>query len=99
MAGSEYTRVLFGSMEQGRTDLAASYSNLRATVDTLDAQLQTHLVEWNGAAQQAYHVAKAQWDTAMADMAMVLNQLGTVVGVAGENYSIAETTNMHMWGA
>jgi hypothetical protein len=29
---------------------------------------------------------------------MVLNQLGTVVGVAGENYTIAETTNMHMWG-
>jgi early secretory antigenic target protein ESAT-6 len=94
---SEYTRVVFSSMEQGRADFAATYSSLQNTVSTLDTQLRSNLAEWDGAAQQAYYAAKTTWDNAMADMAAVLNQLGAVIGVANENYTSAESANSQMW--
>jgi len=94
---SEYTRVVFGTMEQGRADFAATYSSLQNTVSTLDSQLRSNLADWDGAAQQAYYAAKAVWDNAMADMASVLNQLGAVIGAANENYTSAESANAQMW--
>ncbi len=95
---SEYTRVQFGTMEQGRADFAATYSAVQNTVSTLDSQLRSNLAEWDGSAQQAYYAAKTVWDNAMADMAGVLNQLGAVIGVANENYTAAESANTRMWG-
>jgi 6 kDa early secretory antigenic target len=94
---SEYTRVVFSSMEQGRADFAATYSSVQNTVSTLDSQLRSNLAEWDGQAQQAYYAAKTTWDNAMADMASVLNQLGTVIGVANDNYTSAESANTQMW--
>jgi WXG100 family type VII secretion target len=94
---SDYTKAMFGQLEQGRADFASTYSQLQHTVSTLDSQLRANLAEWNGSAQQAYYAAKAVWDAAMADMATVLNQLGTVIGVANENYQSAESANTQLW--
>lgn len=95
---SEYTRVMFGTMEQGQADFARTYSSLQSTVSALDSQLRANLAEWDGAAQQAYYQAKAAWDAAMADMANVVNQLSAVIGTANANYTAAERTNTAMWG-
>ncbi|HLI38746.1 MAG TPA: WXG100 family type VII secretion target [Streptosporangiaceae bacterium] len=95
---SEYTRVVFGQMEQGQADFARTYSQLQSTISTMDAQLRSSLSQWDGAAQQAYYHAKAVWDAAMADMANVLNQLGAVIGVANDNYMSAESANTALWG-
>ena len=49
---SEYTRVMFGTMEQGQADFARTYSSLQSTVSNLDSQLRANLAEWDGAAQR-----------------------------------------------
>jgi WXG100 family type VII secretion target len=95
---NDYTKVVFGQMEQSQADFASAYSSLQGTISTLDGQLRGSLAEWDGAAQQAYHSAKAVWDSAMADMGTVLNQLGVVIGTANENYTAAEAANARMWG-
>jgi WXG100 family type VII secretion target len=94
---SEFTRVVFGTMEQGQADFARTYSSLQSTVSALDANLRANLAEWDGAAQQAYYQAKAAWDAAMADMANVVNQLGAVIGAANANYTAAERANTSLW--
>jgi 6 kDa early secretory antigenic target len=94
---SEYTRVMFGQLDQSRADFAGTYSSLQDTISTLDTQLRTNLAEWDGSAQQAYYAAKTVWDNAMADMANVLNQLGLVIGVADTNYTSAEAANTQLW--
>lgn len=94
---SEYTRAVFGSLEQGQADFTQTYTALQAEVSGLDAQLRASLSAWDGAAQQAYYVAKAQCDAAMANMAQVLSQLGAVVGTANSNYQGAETANTALW--
>jgi 6 kDa early secretory antigenic target len=95
---SDYTKAVFGQLEQSQADFAGTYSSLQDTISTLDSQLRANLAEWDGQAQQAYYAAKAVWDTAMADMANVLNQLGVVIGVANTNYTAAESANTQLWG-
>ncbi len=94
---SEYTRVQFGTLETSQADFLKTYSALQSTISTLDGQLRSNLAQWDGNAQQAYYAAKQVWDTAMADMANVVNQLGVVIGVANENYTNAERVNTAMW--
>lgn len=93
----DYTKAMFGQLEQGQADFASIYSQLTSTVNDLDSRLRSNLAEWDGQAQQAYYAAKAQWDAAMADMGNVLNQLGAVIGVANENYTHAEAANSALW--
>jgi ESAT-6 family protein len=94
---SDYTKAVFGQLEQSQADFTSTYSNLQDTINTLDSQLRTHLAQWDGSAQAAYYSAKAVWDNAMADMANVLNQLGVVIGVANQNYTAAESANTQLW--
>jgi 6 kDa early secretory antigenic target len=94
---SEYTRAVFGLLEQGQADFTQTFNSLQAEVSGLDRQLRGSLSAWDGSAQQAYYAAKAQWDAAMANMAQVLAQLGAVIGTANSNYQGAETANTALW--
>jgi 6 kDa early secretory antigenic target len=94
---SEYTRAVFGSLQAGEADYASIYSQLQSTISTLDGQLRSSLNMWDGEAQQAYYVAKAKWDAAMANMAAVLNNLRAVIGEANVNYSTTEAANAALW--
>jgi ESAT-6 family protein len=95
---SEYTRAVFGSLQTGEADFASTYAQLQSTLSTLDSQLKSSLAHWDGDAQQAYYVAKAKWDAAMANMATVLNNLQAVIGEAHHNYSTTEVSNAALWG-
>jgi 6 kDa early secretory antigenic target len=94
---SEYTRVIFSTMEQGEADFKQTYTSLVNEVSSLESQLQGNLSEWIGSAQQAYHEAQSQWNAAMADMQQVLSQLGMVIGTANGNYQQAEAANTGLW--
>lgn len=94
---NDYTRAVFGQLNQSEADFANIYSQLQETISSLDAQLRSNLAEWDGSAQQAYYAAKAVWNAAMADMSNVLNQLGVVIGVANENYGHVEAANTALW--
>jgi early secretory antigenic target protein ESAT-6 len=96
-AGNDYTRVMFGALEQGQADFQQTYSSLQGEIENLQAQLQSNLGEWVGSAQQAYHEAQAVWNAAMANMQSVLQQLGAVIGTANENYQQAEAVNTSRW--
>ena len=97
-AGSDYTRVVFGAMQEGQADFTRTYASLQSEIEQLESQLNSNLGEWVGAAQQAYHEAQAQWHAAMANMQSVIQQLGVVIGQANDNYTSAETQNQARWG-
>lgn len=97
MADSSYTLAQFGSLSSGEADFASIYSALTSTINTLDGQLRSSLSLWDGDARNAYYVAKAKWDAAMANMSTVLNNLRGVIGEAGVNYSTTEAANAALW--
>ena len=94
---SGYTLANFGTLQQGQADFQQTYNNVVTEVQTLESQLQTNLSQWVGSAQQAYYEAQSQWNAAMANMQQVLQQLGTVIGTANDNYQSAEQTNANLW--
>jgi 6 kDa early secretory antigenic target len=94
---SDFTKAVFGVMDQGAAEFASTYSQLVSTVDTLDSNLRASLDTWTGTAQAAYYEAKAAWDAAMADMAIVVQQLGQVVDAASSNFQQAESANRALW--
>jgi 6 kDa early secretory antigenic target len=96
-AGNDYTRVMFGAMEQGQGDFQRTYASLQSEIQQLESQLQGSLGEWTGAARQAYHDAQLVWNAAMANMQGVLQQLAAVIGTANENYQQAESVNAARW--
>ena len=94
---SEYTMAVFGTLEQGQADFQRTYSSLQSEVSSLESQLRSSLSRWDGSAQTAYYQAQAQWNAAMANMAQMLSQLGTVIGAASSNYMNAESRNTALW--
>jgi WXG100 family type VII secretion target len=96
---SEYTMAQFGSLSSGEANFASIYAQLTETISTLDSQLRTNLAEWDGPARDAYYVAKAQWDKAEANMALVLNNLRGVIGEASANYTQVEAANSALWNS
>jgi 6 kDa early secretory antigenic target len=97
MADSSYTRAMFGSLSAGEQDYQLIYSQLVETISQLDSKLQSELSLWIGEAQQAYHVAKAQWDAAMANMQAVLKNLQQVANEASVRYPSVEAQNASLW--
>jgi WXG100 family type VII secretion target len=52
---------------------------------------------WQGEAAQDYQARQKQWDTAAADLAAVLAQIGVALGAANDSYRQAENINAARW--
>jgi len=96
-AGNDFTHVEFAAMEQGQADFQRTYASLASVIDQLQAQLAANLAEWSGSAQQAFNDAHLTWNAAMANMQTVLGHLGSVIGVASQNYQEAEKAVTSSW--
>ena len=94
----DYTRAVFGSLAQGEADFARIFGQLQQTTQTLESQLNASLDQWDGAAKEAYAVARAKRQAAEANMAAVLNNLRVVAGEANVNYQATESANAGLWG-
>jgi ESAT-6 family protein len=92
-----YTLAQFGTMQSAEQNFLAVYNSLTSTLEDLQRELQSSLAAWTGDAQAAYQTAKATWDQAAAHMAMVLNQLGNVIGTANTTYQDTERGLSGLW--
>jgi WXG100 family type VII secretion target len=94
---SDYVLANFGSLGEGEASFAQAYNGLTSTVSDLQGQLQSHLSNWEGSAQAAYHEAQTIWNQAIADMGQVISAMSSVIATANENYQNAERTNSGMF--
>jgi WXG100 family type VII secretion target len=94
---SDYVLANFGSLGEGEASFAQAYNGLTSTVSDLQGQLQSHLSNWEGSAQVAYHEAQTIWNQAIADMGQVISAMSSVIATANENYQNAERTNSQMF--
>lgn len=90
-------KVNFGSLEAGQAGIKNTHGQLVTTLDELESNLQPMLQTWDGQAREAYYQCKQEWDNAAAQMAQTLEQIGTAVGTAQQNYRQAETTATNTW--
>ncbi|MDH2425091.1 WXG100 family type VII secretion target [Sphaerisporangium sp. TRM90804] len=91
------TLVNFGSMATGAQDFARQWQAMEGTLQQLETDLDRLLGEWDGDARAAYWTARGQWDAASGRMAALLKQLGAVIELGHENFSLAEKANVTMF--
>lgn len=93
-----YMSINFAALQQAHDDLAASHQAVQGHIETLEAELRSHLAHWDGAAKETYYQVKQQWDGAIAHMQTVLAKAQLHLSNANETYQSVEATNVGMWG-
>lgn len=83
-------RVDHALLERGSQDLVAAAVRIEGRLDQLEGELAPLRSGWGGTAQESYVVAQRQWDTAMAEMVMLLREFAVVVDEANQAYRSAD---------
>jgi WXG100 family type VII secretion target len=89
--------VTFGEIEAGRATVAATANNVQQTLDELEQFLAPLVATYTGAAAEAWQAKQAEWDRAAADLQQVLASIGVALGMANDNYRLAENANTARW--
>jgi 6 kDa early secretory antigenic target len=90
-------KVTFGALEAARTDVAGTAVRISGRLDDLRRAVTPLAATWEGQAAQEYQARQRQWDTAAADLARVLADIGRALGEAHEGYRATESANAGLW--
>lgn len=86
MSGFDGIRVDHAALGQGAQDLVAAARGIQSRLDGLEADLRPLAGDWTGQAREAYEVAKARWDQAIAEMIAMLQETGASVDAANAEF-------------
>jgi WXG100 family type VII secretion target len=89
--------INFAALQQASDDLAAHHKAIQAHLEALEAELESRLAHWDGAAKEAYYQVKQQWRGAAAHMHGVLIQAQTHLSNANDTYQAVEAGNVGIW--
>jgi len=84
-----------GLLAETQTVFTNRSGEIDAELDTLRGLLEQ--LDWEGQDKVSYEQHKAAWDSAVRDINELLTQIGSAVGVAGENYVTTELNNSRLW--
>ena len=90
-------KVSFGALEAARADVSGTATRISGQLSDLQRFLAPLVAGWEGRAAAEYQARQRQWDTAAADLAGVLAQIGVALGVANDSYRQVEQVNAARW--
>jgi WXG100 family type VII secretion target len=90
--------VNHGVLNSGSADLGSDANYIQQVLDDFDAQVRTLVANWDGDAQQAYQVAKAEWSQAMTSMRNTLNTISQMLAATSEEFQNIDRRGAQMWG-
>ena len=85
----------YARMEHASAQIQAIAKQIDTELDTLRKRLQQ--MHWESQDREAYNQHQAQWDAAVKDMNILLNEIGAAVGIARTNYITTEMNNAKVW--
>jgi len=89
--------ITYSAMHAAQGDVQAAESNLSSQLGDLKAYLAPMVEAWEDDAARAYNVKQQEWDRAAADLTGVLQQIGTALGLAAQDYQDGERHNANIW--
>lgn len=90
-------KVSFAALASADADVTSAAARLNSRLDDLRRYLAPLAATWVGQASEDYRLKQKQWDTAAADLNLVLGQIGRALGSANDAYTQAETANARRW--
>ncbi len=90
-------KVTFGALEAAQADVASTATRISGQLEELKRFLAPMVATWEGQAATEYQATQRKWDTAAADLASVLAQIGVALGTANDSYQQVERANAARW--
>jgi len=90
-------KVTFGALETAQSDVSGVAGRMTTQLEDLKRFLAPMVATWEGQAATEYQAKQRQWDTAAANLAGILGQIGVALGTANESYRQVEQTNASRW--
>jgi early secretory antigenic target protein ESAT-6 len=91
-------QVNYGAMDDGAGQIRSTLSRMQALFDELQGQVNQLLPTWDGTARDAYHQVQQNWNRLNTELNDALQQMGTGVDTANQNFQSAERANTQGWG-
>ncbi len=91
-------RVNHAALEQASMDMQQTVKDIDDRLNRLESELAPLKSDWSGSAQQAYHVAKGRWDTAIQEMKELLNETHLSVTQSNQDYRAADMRGAAQFG-
>ena len=90
-------KVDFGGLDAAAADIRASAAQVQGRLDQLESELAPLRSDWTGSASASYQQAKPKCDAAMADMNLLLADIGNAVSPPNSDYQATENQNQARW--
>lgn len=87
---SGHVKVNFAGVETLSADVKAQQQQLKDSLERIDSTAKRLYDSWGGEAQAAYAGLQAQWNSASAELEMILLGLSGAVGQGGRDMLDAE---------
>jgi WXG100 family type VII secretion target len=94
---SDAVKVQYEALQTAHLDIQGAWNQISQQAEDLRTFVKNFADNWQGAASTSYQAQQTQFDQAINDMAGILNQIGTAVSVANDNYSATENANKGMF--
>ncbi|MBC9734245.1 WXG100 family type VII secretion target [Nocardioides marmotae] len=91
-------RVNHAGLDTAAADLMQAVKNIDDRLNRLESELAPLRSDWDGQAQQAYHVAKQKWDGAITEMRNILTQTSQAVSQSNTDYAAADKRGAASFG-
>jgi len=94
--------MTYKPMYVGYNELAGAVATMKNISQEIDAKLdalrkQLAAVPWDGNARVAWQIHQYDWDTAVQEMNMLLQEMARRVNVAMQNYMTTENEVSRTW--
>ena len=90
-------KVTFAALDAAQADVASTARRISGRLDDLRRAVTPLAATWDGQAAEEYQARQKQWDTAAADLARVLVDIGRALGDAEAGYRATENANASLW--
>ncbi len=88
--GFDGIKVDHGALDETSQNLLTAAKNIDARLNTLEDELKPLQANWTGSAKESYAVAKQTWDQAIAEMILLLQDVGNAVSMSNGEYKSAD---------
>lgn len=86
-------KVNFEAVGTASTDITNGAATIEQHLADMDRALAPLRSDWSGAASESYELAQRNWNQAIADMKVLLAQIGTQVARDNEQFGNTEHAN------
>ncbi|MCE1178897.1 MAG: WXG100 family type VII secretion target [Micrococcales bacterium] len=87
----------FGQINAAAEDIKTGAKALDDRLNQLEEFLNKERENWTGGASEAYFSARSEWESAIKEMNLLLNQIGSAVQESNEGFQQGERHNTGLW--